>query len=57
MATDIVLDKMKKMEVPLTRENYLQFAYFGTPPKRLGPEEERELPNQFRRKQFRDQEE
>jgi len=56
MATDIVLDKMRKMGVPETRENYLQFAYLGNPPRRLGAEEERELPNEFRKKQYRDEE-
>ena len=46
--SDIILDKMRKMGVPETRENYLQFAYFGNPPEHLGAEEEAELPEQFR---------
>lgn len=45
---DFVLDKMKELGVPPTRKNYLDFAYFGTPPAILGPEEEAMLPEQFR---------
>lgn len=46
---DIVLNKMKKEGVPLTRENYLQFAYFGNPPEELSAEEEAQLPEQFQK--------
>lgn len=44
MAQDPILEKMLKMSVPFTRENYLKFAYFGDPPAQLGPEEEAGLP-------------
>ncbi len=45
--SDIVLDKMKQLGVELTRKNYLDFAYFGTPPKHLTAEQEALLPEQF----------
>ena len=46
---DPVLQWMRLNEVPLTRETYLNLAYMGNPPKKLGPEEEAELPDQFQR--------
>jgi hypothetical protein len=55
MATDTTLELMKRHNIPLTRENYLAIAYFGHPPARLSAEEEFQLPNQFRKKQFRDE--
>jgi len=54
MATDTTLELMKQHNIPLTRENYLAIAYFGNPPAKLSAEEEFQLPNQFRKKQFRD---
>jgi hypothetical protein len=44
---EMVLEHMKKLGVPLTRENYLFWAYLGAPPEELGPEEEAELPEEF----------
>jgi len=44
---DCVLECMKRMGIPLTRENYLDVAYFGNPPDKLSAEEEAELPDQF----------
>jgi hypothetical protein len=41
---DIVIEKMKQLGVPLTRKNYLDFAYFGTPPETLSAEEEATIP-------------
>jgi hypothetical protein len=38
---------MKKNGIPVTRENYLDFAYLGNPPEELGPEEEAELPEEI----------
>jgi hypothetical protein len=38
------LEYMKKQGVPLTRENYLDYAYLGNPPQELGPEEEAQIP-------------
>ena len=33
----------------MTRQNYLDVAFMGTPPEILGAEEEAELPAEFRR--------
>ncbi len=49
--TDCVLDYMKKHDVPMTRENYLELAYLGNPPSSLSAEEESELPEEFQTKQ------
>jgi hypothetical protein len=54
MAIDAILELMKRHNIPESRENYLAIAYFGSPPAKLSAEEEFQLPNQFRRKQFRD---
>jgi len=45
---DIVLEKMKKEQIPMSRDNYLTMAYFGTPPDHLSAEEESALPEEFR---------
>jgi len=45
---DAIEAMMRTHRVPLTRENYLTFAYLGKPPKQLSPEEEAELPARFR---------
>jgi hypothetical protein len=50
---DGVLEKMKALGPPMTREVYLELAYFGNPPDELGPEEEAELPEQFQLPSFR----
>jgi hypothetical protein len=39
---------MKRYGIPLTRENYLNFAYLRKPPEELG-EEGGYLPEKFRR--------
>ena len=36
MSDDIVLAWMKKEGVPLTRQNYLDIAYMGSPPEEIG---------------------
>jgi hypothetical protein len=41
------MDKMQTAGIEMTRENYLQLAYFGNPPVELTGEEEAELPEQF----------
>jgi hypothetical protein len=51
---DAILDMMRRNGVPESRENYLALAYMGNPPAKLSAEEEFQLPNQFRKKQFRD---
>jgi len=38
---------MQEHKIALTRENYLDVAYMGTPPEELDAEEELELPEQF----------
>ena len=50
---DYVLDFMKRHDVPLTRENYLQIAYMGDPPE-LDAEAEADLPEQFQLKPSED---
>jgi hypothetical protein len=44
---DSILKFMNEHKIPLTRENYLEIAYMGTPPTELDAEEEAELPEQF----------
>jgi hypothetical protein len=46
---DHVLDYMKKNNLPLTREKYLEMAYLGNPPAELDAEEEAELPREFQK--------
>jgi hypothetical protein len=41
MADDIVLEKMRELKVPLTLENYIEFAFLGDPPE--GIEEDGEF--------------
>jgi hypothetical protein len=48
---DIVLDWMKKNDVPLTRENYLYVAYMGDEPD-LDAEGESMLPPEIRNEEF-----
>jgi len=54
MATDTTLELMKRHNIPESREIYLALAYMGNPPAKLSAEEEMQLPDQFRKKQFRD---
>ena len=44
---DYVLEWMKKNNLPLTREKYLEMAYLGNPPAELSVEEELMLPEEF----------
>lgn len=44
---DAVLEYMKQKNIPLTRERYLNLAYFGNPPEKLTAEQEAELPEEF----------
>ena len=39
-----VLEAMKKNNIPLTRANYLDIAYMGSPPEEIGGEIEAEIP-------------
>jgi hypothetical protein len=40
---DAVVDFMVKRGIPLTRDNYLDFAYLGNPPEELDAEEESQI--------------
>jgi hypothetical protein len=44
MTRNLTLGLMKKHNVPLTRENYLDIAYMGSPPDEIGGEIEAEIP-------------
>jgi len=44
MARDYVLEYMLKVGAPLTLEKYLEYAYFGYPPKKLDAEVLAEIP-------------
>jgi hypothetical protein len=39
---------MQRLNLPMTREQYLELAFMGDMPKELGAEEEAGLPEQFR---------
>jgi hypothetical protein len=41
---------MRKFNLPMTREQYIELAYFGEAPEIFGSELEEELPEQFRKK-------
>ena len=43
-----VVSMMREFGIEMTRENYLDLAYFGKPPEELSAEEEADLPIQFR---------
>jgi hypothetical protein len=45
---DVVLELLKKFNVPLTRENYLGLAYPEGLPAEWGAENELELPKELR---------
>lgn len=47
----IVLEYMKKNNIPLTRENYLNINYMGNPPEELGAEQEFEIPEEIQDKE------
>ena len=49
MPTDIVLQRMKEYNVPLTRQNYLDMAYMGNPPEEVGGEVEASIPWEIKR--------
>jgi len=58
--TDLVIDIMLKLNIPLDRETYIGLAYlgmhFGPDPISLTAEEEEALPEPFRREGFRGEE-
>ena len=48
---DGVLALMKKFDLPMTREQYIELAYLGEEPDIFGAELEEALPPQFRKAQ------
>ena len=44
-----MLDLMEHLKIPVTRENFLDLEYFGSPPKELSPEQEEDLPPSLRK--------
>jgi hypothetical protein len=47
---DGVLALMKRFNLPMTREQYIELAYMGEVPEQIGAEEEAGLPEQFQLK-------
>ena len=47
--TDEILDFMRELGLPETRDQYLKVRFFGAVPEELDPEVERDMPAQFRR--------
>ena len=50
-SNDGVLALMRKLNLPMTREQYIELAYFGEEPEGFGAELEEALPEQFRKGQ------
>ena len=50
--TDATLEWLKELDLPLTRENYLDVAYLGDPPDEedIEPELEKTFPKEIRKK-------
>jgi hypothetical protein len=46
---DLILERLKSTGTPVTRENYLDLAYLGNPPKQLDAEQEAALPEELRK--------
>ncbi len=49
-SNDGVLALMKRLNLPMTRDQYLELAFLGEIPDELGAEEEADLPEQFQTK-------
>ena len=47
MTDDIVLRRMNKKDIPVTRANYLDIAYMGNPPDEIGGEIEASIPKEI----------
>jgi hypothetical protein len=50
-SSDGILAVMRKFNLPMTREQYIELAYFGEEPEGFGAELEEALPEQFRKGQ------
>ena len=46
---DPLVSLMKRFNIPITRENYLNLAYMGEVPEELGAEQEADLPPEIQR--------
>lgn len=46
--SDLIVDYLQKIGLPVTRENYLAFAYPEGLPEDYGAENEEELPEELR---------
>lgn len=44
-ATDSTIEYLKQLGGPITRDRYISFIHFGTPPEELSAEEEAEIPD------------
>ena len=49
-SNDGVLALMKRLNLPMTRDQFLELAFLGETPDELGAEEEADLPEQFQTK-------
>ncbi len=49
MMRNLTLELMKKHNVPLTRQNYLDIEYMGNPPEEIGGEIEASIPWEIKR--------
>ena len=47
--SDGLLKLMRRFNIPITRESYLNLAYMGEPPTELSAEEEQNLPPEVRK--------
>jgi hypothetical protein len=45
---DPILALMRHLDLPITRQDYLNVAYLGHPPEELSVEEEADLPKEVR---------
>ena len=43
--TDAIIAQLRENGGPVTRDRYISFVYFGTPPDELSAEEEAEIPD------------
>ena len=49
IASDPIVKLMKRYQIPVTRENYLNLAYMGEVPVELSAEQEADLPAELQR--------
>jgi len=45
--TDHVVNKLKQLDIPVTRENYIDLNWLGEPPDPWTPEDEEQLPEEL----------